>query len=217
MSSLEVCAVQTGDLEATTALTFAAAESNVVTMLIYPTGVTPAMLSYFVEQSTKSWHNDPCVRHMQVKDTHTGEIINYSQWSIFPEKIKAERSKPSKVDLPDGSNKEAVKKLRNNGKRKRDEIMGGKPYICTSIFPLAQRASLVCRCLISTFQGQLVLALHAHVTLTQPMSVLTLLMTSLFPLKARPWVSTLRMGHPASPNYQPARLRGSHASWLASL
>ena len=141
MSSLEVCAVQTGDLEATTALTFAAAESNVITKLIYPNGVTPAMLSYFVEQSTKSWHNDPCARHMQVKDTQTGEIISYSQWSIFPEKTKAERRKPSKVDLPDGSNKEAFKTLRNNGKRKRDKIMGGKPYICTLILPFAQRAS----------------------------------------------------------------------------
>lgn len=139
MSPLEVCAVRLDDLKATTALTFAAFANDDFTKLLYPNGVTPAIISHFVAQDAKGWHKDPCVRHMQVKDARTGEIVSYSQWFIYPERSRAELGKPIKLEWPDGCDGERSCTLFNNTKRKRDEIMGGKPYICTSIHAIQHR------------------------------------------------------------------------------
>ena len=133
MSSLEVSAVQLDDVKATNALIFAAFASNIFVRILYPNGVTPAVISHFVEQDTKGWHKDPRVRHIQVKDARTGEIISYSHWFIYPERSRAEVRKPVKMEWPEGCDGDLNNGLFNNGKMKRDEIMGGKPYICTSI------------------------------------------------------------------------------------
>ena len=141
MSSLKLCEVQLDDIKATTALTFAAFADNVFNKLMYPHGVTPAIISYFVERDTKGWHKDPCARHMQVKDTQTGEIISYSQWFIYPERSRAELSRPINLEWPDGCDAEKNNALFNNGKRKRDGIMGGKPYMCMFTLPSTEGRS----------------------------------------------------------------------------
>lgn len=142
MSSLEVCPVRLDDVRATTLLTFAGFADNVITKIFYPKGVTPDIINHFVEQDTKGWGKDPRVRHMQVKDTRTGEIVSYSQWFIYPERSRAELSKAVKLQWPDGCNQETNNALLNTGRRKRNGIMGGNPHICTSFQAVQNREPL---------------------------------------------------------------------------
>ena len=128
--SLELRPLLRSDVETMERLTWDAFAESPVMAVIAPHGVTPTMVSSLVERDLKNWGQDPHKRLMKIVDTRTGDMISHACWEIFPE----ERPEEEYMKSPDFSRGEGwdqawLDRFSLKAFNKRNETMGGKPYI----------------------------------------------------------------------------------------
>ena len=127
---LEVCPILESDIEALTNLTYAAFQDDPVSKLMYPVPATPSLIAWTVHNTVKSWGKDPTARHLQVKDTETGEMISASHWMFLPQREGDDWRRVPVIETSDEHHKERFTTLLANSTNKRNAVMGPQPYLC---------------------------------------------------------------------------------------
>ena len=145
---LVLCPILESDLEAAHRLYLTTNHDSEPHKTIFPSGVNDITVQHLADLDCKRMYApNSRSRHMQVKDTETGELVSYASWMFFDhernmsenseegsrrEKLEEATEAPRFDNLPPDTNVEAMKALFANGKQKRDEIMKGvDAYACT--------------------------------------------------------------------------------------
>jgi hypothetical protein len=100
--------------------------------LLFPHGASDISVATYAELSRKGI-TDPKskMRPVVAKDSDTGEIVSYALWFFFPEKDN-DAGEETGADWPSDVNREPLEALIELKKKKRVELMKGKPYACKS-------------------------------------------------------------------------------------
>ncbi len=100
--------------------------------LLFPNGASDRSVASHAALSRK-WMTDPHskMRPVVAKDSDTGEIVSYAVWFFFPEKDNDAGGEIG-GEWPSDVNREPLEALIELKKKKRVELMKGKPYACKS-------------------------------------------------------------------------------------
>ena len=101
-----------------------------VERFLFPNGASDTSVAAFADHDRRSM-NDPqsTSRAIIVKDADTGEIVSYALWMFFT-KNEGDTEGGGSSDLPSDVNKGPAEALFAEGKKKRQELMEGKPHAC---------------------------------------------------------------------------------------
>lgn len=75
-------------------------------------------------------NSDPTTRHVKAVDQETGEIIAFSKWHIYATPEEAEKAERP-LNFGEGTNREACMAFFGGIARRKKELMGSKPHICS--------------------------------------------------------------------------------------
>lgn len=128
--TLTVTPVVEADLEAITRLEKLGFANDTVVQAIFPCSASPHFVSHFVSMRKNDLANDPTVRLLKVVDSETGEFLAFAEWHLQPERTPDQLDSVS-IQFPEDANLELGPRFVTNGRTKRHEVMGGKPYACT--------------------------------------------------------------------------------------
>ena len=132
--SLELCPARKADAEAVTRLFYDAyQDENPVSKLMYPIPASKSIIAATLDLNLKSWGQDPTERRMQVKDSHTGELISYSSWFFCSRREGLDWKKIPEAQFPEGWYHENALAFEVKHIEARNKIMGPDPYICTAL------------------------------------------------------------------------------------
>ncbi|KAL8791340.1 MAG: hypothetical protein Q9195_005959 [Heterodermia aff. obscurata] len=98
---------------------------------IFPNGASDTTVQYFVDLTRKQLYDpESRVRHMQVRDTETGEMVSYAMWMFFDnhKRDKGGKDGEEKTGLdsfPADANVEAMRVMFARSTEKKDEVMKG--------------------------------------------------------------------------------------------
>lgn len=105
---------------------------------VFPNGASDITVKTFADQDRKSMHDPKSTsRPVVVKDSETGELISYALWMFFTENKEMENEETGWLggEWPSDVNKEPLDALVEEGKKKREDLMKGKPYACMCDYP----------------------------------------------------------------------------------
>jgi len=126
---LKLCASCKSDAEAVTRLIYDAFEDNNFSKLMYPVPTSESIIVATSASTLKSWAQDPRKRHMQVKDSDTGELISYSSWFFQPQREGEDWKKMPEFHSPQGWYHDNVRTIRIKNTEACNRIMGPQPYL----------------------------------------------------------------------------------------
>ena len=145
---LDLCPLLDDNLEAAQRLHLTANHDSEPNRTIFPNGASDTTVQHLADLDRKQLYDpESRSRHMQVKDTETGEMVSYALWMFFDHKrgisenSEREGSRSGKTGeateaprldkFPVDANVEALEVLFAKGREKRDELMKGVyAYAC---------------------------------------------------------------------------------------
>lgn len=110
--------------------------------VLFPNHASETTIAHLVKQDEKDMQDfKSTTRHVMVRDVPDGgagegegQVVSYATWNFFVGRKKSEGGGEEKSEdaydeeWPSDVNRDAIKVLFANGKRKRKEIMGGRDY-----------------------------------------------------------------------------------------
>ena len=118
------------EVDTVTKLIYAAYQESPVSELWYGVPASQSVIEASAKISLEGWGKTPNERHMQVKDTETGEMISAVTVFFIPQREGDDWVKAPEFKCPDEYNKEIFSRHLTEIFHKRNETMGAQPYLC---------------------------------------------------------------------------------------